>query len=92
MVGDEKTASPMSFVIVIGVADGPMTIACDSIEALLGRMREKLLETEDVVQDVGIWAIHARPGDWLDWDHGWVFAVAAEQPTYVRNASTKARH
>ena len=77
---------------MIGVDSGPMVIACDNIEALLGHMRARLLQTEDVVQEVGIWSIHAKPGEWLDWDQGWVFAVADTHPTYVRETAPKERH
>lgn len=83
----------MIFAIVVGVADGPMVIACTSIEMLLDRMRTQLKETEDTVHEVGLWCLRAVEGDWLDWERGWIFACSTKTPLLVRDEHEwKAKH
>lgn len=83
----------MNFVITIGVEAGPMVIVCGSIEMLLDRLRERLREPDELIHEVGLWALHAKPGEWLDWDRGWLFAVSQEQPFHVCDESAyKVKH
>lgn len=83
----------MKFAIVIGVSQGPMVVRCTSIEMLLDRLREKLHESENVIHEVGLWALRARPGDWLDWEYGWIFACSDVEPFIVRDENAwKSKH
>jgi hypothetical protein len=80
------------FALIIGVVAGPMVIVCDGIEAVLGRMRERKMTGETTIHEIGLWAIHAQPGDWVDWDQGWLFALSDEHATFMRDGRTDTTH
>lgn len=83
----------MIFALVVRAKGGMIEFNCPSIEDLLGRIRE-FGSNDEIVNEIGLWAISAELGDWLDWWGGWVFRVKYPEPYFVVDdeEENKVRH
>lgn len=75
------------FVVVFLGPDGMQRVSANAA-GLARVMREFEVGAVDeephpalIADEVAEWARTARPGDWLDWPDGWVFAVSEMEPS-----------
>lgn len=76
--------------IVVANLTGVVKIDCGSASEMLQMMRDALGQPEEVVHELGLWSIHAKPGEWVDWPQGYLFVVSSD-PVIVDDAPAKAQ-